>query len=142
MSPAFPMSAPFRSNAEVLREAFADWNAADLETLMAYIHPEIRWETSGIFPDLEPVYEGRAGIRRFWSDFNRPWQKIAVEPLEITEPYLDRLVAHVRFRATHNDGSRFEAEVWQMFILRESALVYFRAFLEREQAEAAAQTYA
>ena len=135
------MSTPFRSNAEVLREAFDDWNAADLESLMAYIHPQIRWETSGIFPGLDPVYEGRAGIRRFWADFTSPWEQISVIPLEITEPYLDRLIAHVRFRGTHKDGAKFEAEVWQMFVVRQSALVYFRAFREPEQAEAAAQAH-
>jgi len=136
------MSTPFRSNVEVLREAFDDWNAGDLEALMAYFHPQIRWETSGIFPDLDPVYEGRAGVRRFWADFMRPWKQITVEPLDITEPYLDRLIAHVRFRGTGKDGSKLEAEVWQLFILRQSALVYFRAFLEREQAETAAPAHA
>jgi ketosteroid isomerase-like protein len=133
------MSAPFRSNAEVLREAFEDWNAADLEALMAYIHPQIRWETSGIFPGLDRIYEGRAGVRRFWADFMAPWKEISVEPLDISEPYLDRLIAHVRFQGTGKDGTEFEAEIWQLFILRESALVYFRAFRERERAEAAAQ---
>ena len=136
------MSAPFRSNPEMLRDAYEVWNAADLDAVISYIHPDIRWETSGIFPGLDDVYEGRQGVQQFWEDFKRPWQVLSVEPLEITEPYLDRLVAHVRFRATHKDGSKYEAEVWQMFILRESALVYFRAFLEREQAEKAAQTYA
>ena len=139
MNAGFPLSAPFRSNAEMLRDAFEDWNAADIDTLIAYIHPEIRWETSGIFPGLQPVYEGRRGVRRFWGDFMKPWKEISVEPLEITEPYLDRLVAHVRFRGTARDGDDLDVELWQVFVLRDSALIYFRAFTDRERANAAAQ---
>src|SRR4051794_4238713 len=36
----FPMSAPFRSNPEMLRDAYEVWNAADLEAVISYIHPE------------------------------------------------------------------------------------------------------
>ena len=142
MTAGFPMSTPFRSNAEMLRDAFEVWNAGDVDSVIPYIHPEIRWETSGIFPGLELVYEGRDGVERFWADFMRPWDEISVEPLDITEPYLDRLIAHVRFAGRTREGSDFEIEIWQLFILRDSALVYFHAFPDREQAEAAAQAHA
>src|SRR4051794_28928606 len=136
-----PMSAAFRSNTEMLRDAYEVWNAADLEAVISYIHPQIRWEISGIFPGLDPVYEGRKGVRRFWEDFKKPWQVLSIEPLEITEPYIDRLIAHVRFRGRSWDGRDFETELWQLFILRDSALVYFRAFRDKAGAEAAAQAH-
>jgi hypothetical protein len=68
-----------------------------------------------------------------------PWEEISVEPLEILEPHADRIVAHVHFHGVAREGDDFDVELWQLYVLRDSGLIYFRAFIEREQALAAAR---
>ena len=61
------------------------WNRGDLEALLSICHPEVSYHTSGAFPGIEPVYEGKDGLRRWWADFREPWEQIKVIPERIVE---------------------------------------------------------
>jgi ketosteroid isomerase-like protein len=63
------------SGVDVMRRGFAAWNAGDIDGALALMHPDIEWRTSGVFPDVDDVYFGREGVRRFWSDFRGPWSR-------------------------------------------------------------------
>ena len=65
----------------MLREAFRRWNAGDFEASQEFMR-EIEWRTSSRFSDLEPVYRGLEGVRRFWQDFTAPWERIVLEPID------------------------------------------------------------
>ena len=71
------------SNIELTERGYRAWNEDDLEGLVAICHPEVEYYTSGVFPGLQTVYEGREGIRRWWADFHEPWQEIKVIPERI-----------------------------------------------------------
>jgi ketosteroid isomerase-like protein len=73
------------SNIELAERGYRAWNEDDLETLLDVCHPEVEYHTSGVFPGLQAVYEGKAGIRHWWEDFHEPWKQIKVIPQRIVE---------------------------------------------------------
>jgi ketosteroid isomerase-like protein len=68
---------------ELAEIGYRAWNEDDLEGLVAICHPEVEYHTSGVFPGLQSVYKGKAGIRRWWADFHEPWRQIKVIPQRI-----------------------------------------------------------
>jgi ketosteroid isomerase-like protein len=74
-----------QSNVELIEHGYRAWNEDDLEAMVAVCHPEVTYHTSGVFPGLQSVYEGRAGIRRWWADFHEPWSQINAVPERIVE---------------------------------------------------------
>ena len=99
------------SHTELARRGYAAWNDDDLEALLAVCHPEVTHHTSGVFPGLQSVYEGEAGIRRWWADFHEPWKRIKVIPERIAERP-GGVAVLVRFEGT----GRHEVETTMKFI--------------------------
>ena len=91
------------SNSDLLRAGYDAWNRDDCDAWLEYLHPEVEICTSGVFPDLADVYEGRARARKFWRQLHEPWERfrIAVEDMEEEG---DWVVAAIRFRATGVDS--------------------------------------
>jgi ketosteroid isomerase-like protein len=73
-----------RENVELMRRAFAAWNRRDIETALELMDPDVEWHPNLQLPDVDPIYRGRNGVRRFFKDFMDPWDTITVEPLETT----------------------------------------------------------
>ena len=75
---------PSPTHTELAEIGYRAWNEDDLEALLAICHPEVQYRTSGVIPGLQSVYEGEAGIRRWWADFHEPWSQIKVIPERIS----------------------------------------------------------
>ena len=73
------------SPTEIAERGYRAWNDDDIEAMVALCHPECEYHSSGVFPGMEPVYHGRAGIRRWWATFHEPWEEIKVIPERIAE---------------------------------------------------------
>jgi ketosteroid isomerase-like protein len=67
-----------RENLEVMGTWIEAFNRGDMEALLAVTHPDFEFRTSGVFPDLEPIYKGHAGFKRFYDDFTGPWKSFSV----------------------------------------------------------------
>jgi ketosteroid isomerase-like protein len=91
------------SNKELVERGYAAWNNDDLEALLELCHPDVRYETSGVFPGLQELYEGPDGIRRWWADFHEPWKEIKVIPERIAESG-DEMAILIRFEGVGRDG--------------------------------------
>jgi ketosteroid isomerase-like protein len=91
------------SNSELVERGYAAWNDDDLEGLLALCHPEVRYHTSGVFPGMEPVYEGEQGIREWWRVFHEPWKRIRVIPERIVNRG-DEVAVLLRFEGTGREG--------------------------------------
>jgi ketosteroid isomerase-like protein len=91
------------SNIELTERGYRAWNEDDLEALLAICHPEVEYFTSGVFPGLQSVYEGKEGIRRWWADFHEPWQEIKVIPERIADTP-DGVAVLVRFEGKGRQG--------------------------------------
>ena len=70
---------------ELIEFGYDAWNRGDLEALLSICHPEVSYHTSGVFPGLQDVYEGKDGLRQWWADFREPWEQIKVIPERIVE---------------------------------------------------------
>jgi ketosteroid isomerase-like protein len=68
-----------RENVEVVRNWLEAWNHNDLDQMLSFFDPEVEWRTSGAFPDLDPVYRGHEGYRRFWREFTELWESFQIK---------------------------------------------------------------
>ena len=91
------------TNSELLRAGYDAWNRDDLDRYLALLHPDVRIETSGLFPDLAPEYSGRERAARFWQQLHEPWETFRVD-VEHIEDDEDWAVASIRFRARGVDS--------------------------------------
>ena len=91
------------TNSELLIAAYEAWNRDDCDAWLGLLDPDIRIETSGVFPDLSAEYRGHAGARKFWHQLHDPWEELRID-VEHVEDEADRAVAGIRFRARGADS--------------------------------------
>ena len=103
-----------RENVEIVRQGHAAWNKGDMDAMLALLHPDVEFVTSGAFPGLDPVYSGHDGFKRFWRDFRGTWQSLHLAIHELRDCD-ERVIALVRFEARGRDGlevARQTGSVW------------------------------
>ena len=103
-------------NVEVIRAGYAAWAKRDLDTWLETLHPEVEFQTSGVFPDLAPIYRGHQGMRYFWEAMLAPWESFRLEVERIVEGDECAAVA-LRFRA-QGKGSGVHTDLRQGHALR------------------------
>ncbi len=65
---------------KLARRGYEAWNQGDAEWFEANLAEDVEVETlADVFLDLEPVYRGIDGWRRFWGVFRSAWSSIDVE---------------------------------------------------------------
>ena len=87
-----------RENVEVIRAGYAAWARRDLDTWLETLHPAVEFQTSGLFPDLAPIYRGHRGMRSFWESMLAPWESFRLDVERIVEGHECAAVA-IHFRA-------------------------------------------
>jgi ketosteroid isomerase-like protein len=112
------------SNIELAERGYRAWNEDDLEGLVAICHPEVEYHTSGVFPGLQTVYEGKEGIRRWWADFHEPWQEIKVIPERIVDRP-DGIDILIRFKGTGRQEIETEMEFINTIEVRDNLAYRF-----------------
>jgi ketosteroid isomerase-like protein len=85
-------------NVDLVLAAVDAWNRQDLDGFLAFAAPDVEFWASGVFPDFDAVYRGRAGVAEFWRRINEPWDALRVDP-EAIEEYGNWVVYVFRFRA-------------------------------------------
>ncbi len=91
-----------QENVTPLERLYRAWGDRDMDTVVAVCAPEVMFWTSGAFPGVKPLYEGRSGIRAFWDEFD-VWQSLAIIPERVVESE-GQVVALWRFEAVGRDG--------------------------------------
>jgi ketosteroid isomerase-like protein len=92
------------TNSELLRLGYAAWNAGDLEGWLERLYPEIRIETSGMFPDLASEYVGHSRARTFWRQMHEPWERFAIDVEHVEDEGDEWAIASIRFLARGADS--------------------------------------
>jgi|SRR5215211_6971445 len=103
-----------RENVEVMRTWIEAYNQGDIEAMRAMMHPDFEFRTSGTFPGVDAVYEGHAGFRKFYEDFNGTWEAFSVSIRELRDCGEQGLMLGV-FEGRARDGlevRRPTASVW------------------------------
>jgi len=86
-----------QENVELLQRAYEYWNTDEADQWLALFHPDIEFIPSGVFPGLDPVYRGHAGMARFRDEMLEAWEHFHID----TTKFLDRgefLGVELRFR--------------------------------------------
>jgi ketosteroid isomerase-like protein len=119
---------------QVVRRGYAAWNSADFDQFIATVHPDVVWETSGMFPGLRPAYSGHEGIREFWDTWTEPWDSIQIEIEKVVSLDADSVLVMVHFRARGRDGIEVELSIPNHLVVRDGMLLRFRAFRDWDEA--------
>lgn len=121
----------------VLREAFRRWSGGDIDGALELMAEDVRWYPAATAPDIDAEYRGREGVRRFFTDFREPWDRIEMQPLEMV-PVGDDVVVRTRFQADGRDGMRVDMQFGQRYRVRDGLLVQFNGYESFDEALEAA----
>jgi ketosteroid isomerase-like protein len=122
--------------AELIRRAYETWaRSSELESLIAFLDPEIEWLTAPHAPEPGP-HHGHDAIRRAIGAY--------LDSFEVFRPEAERILATRRadeylvIATTHTRGKGSGAEVSvpvaHLIRLRGDRIVRFQVFTDREQA--------
>jgi ketosteroid isomerase-like protein len=132
------------TNSELLRTAYEAWNRDDCDAWLELLDPDVEISTSGVFPDLSPVYRGHSRAKKFWRQLREPWEVFRID-VERVEEKGDVAAAEIRFRAKGVDsgvevdmcfcnGIRVRDGLATVLVNRRTIDEAFQALLESEPA--------
>jgi ketosteroid isomerase-like protein len=107
-----------QENVELVRRAIEAWNRGDLDAILATLHPDLEYVTTGVFPDLDPVYHGHDGFRRFWQDFREIWESLSIEIHELRDCG-ERVLLLMTFNGRGRDGVEVRRQVASVVAFRD-----------------------
>ena len=124
-----------------MARAYAAANRRDFELVLTLNDPdayEYRPSIDLLPPDMETVYYGEAGYRRFWRYWLEAFQDIRWDPEEILD-FGDKALVTTR-QSGHGSGSGIAVSepVFQLFTFRRGLVIRQEDFLDRSQALKAA----
>jgi ketosteroid isomerase-like protein len=102
---------------DLARAGYDAWSRGDLEGMLTTLHEEVEFRSSGLFPGLDEVYRGHAGMRKYWDDFRSPWQSVRIVIDHFRERG-DQIVAFFTFEAVGRDGLAVHREAANALTLR------------------------
>jgi ketosteroid isomerase-like protein len=118
-----------------MRAGFQAWNEGDYEKALGFARPDVIWRVEPFFPDMERVYEGHEGLRRFYRTFNEAWEENTLEIARVIDERPGQIYVEVRFWASARDGLEFEAPFHQIYRYDDEAqLREFHGFVDEAEA--------
>ena len=123
-------------NVEVVRK-LAETAGAQLDAGIDFLAPDIELHLSGVFPDLDPIYRGHDGVRRFAALFVGPWEELSLN-VERLFDLGERVLTLSRFEAKGRDGIEVNLEMAHVWTLRGGLVVRMDAYADRGEALEAA----
>jgi ketosteroid isomerase-like protein len=104
-----------QENVEIMRAAFAAWNAGDMEALFAHFHPELVYHPRPDEPDPSP-HVGRDAFERLVYGFVDSFSEVRFEVLEVIDAG-DHVIAATALQAVlHGQGSAGGAGVSDAYV--------------------------
>jgi ketosteroid isomerase-like protein len=127
-------------NIEIVRRLLERWSNGDLEGFIEGVDPEIEWRTSGIYPDVDPVYYRHEGFRKFWRDFHETWETLSME-LRDTVRVGNQVAFSFRFDATGRDGVRASRDQASLVTLRNGLLFRIQNYASWDEVREALESH-
>ena len=122
-----------QENVEVVLRAIEAFNGRDLATATreTLADVEVDWSrSSGVEVG---VYRGRGATRRFWSTFLDAWDRIVVEPEEVT-PHGEGVVVVDRTRFWGRDGIEVDVHNVYVVTVRNGLIATWTMYRDRAEA--------
>jgi ketosteroid isomerase-like protein len=127
-----------QENVEIVRQAYEAFNRGNIGGAVANIAPEFEYASTGVIPDMEEVYRGPEGFRRFlegfWAEFDDPQAEIN----EITEADDLVLVSLTLLGRGKQSGAEAGWSIFQLWTVRDGKAVGGQAFTSWDAALEAA----
>ncbi len=118
-----------------MRSSIEQWNAHEYEAVLAGFHPEVVWRVDPFFPDMDSVYRGRDGVRRFFQSFVEPWEQISLELERIIDERPGQIFVEVKFMAKAREGLEVDVKFPQIYRYDDDNLVTeFHGFTDEAEA--------
>ena len=131
------MSDP-ETNVEVVKRGYEHFNRGDLEWVLDHLHPRIVWEDAKRMPDAR-IYRGIEEVRKFLGSFERHWEEISFEPVELREAGESVLAfVHLVGRGKAS-GAEVDAHLVHVWEFRDLKVLRIRTFFDREEAKGAVE---
>jgi ketosteroid isomerase-like protein len=86
-------------NSELVRKGYDAWNHDDRDSWLETLHSDVRFLTSGVWPDFDPVYHGHEDLAEFWRRMHEAWAEFRID-IEQMDEAADSFVLALRFRGT------------------------------------------
>ena len=125
-------------NVEIVREMAKRFEAGDRESWREVITEDVIWDTSATIGPQAGIYEGHAGIERFFIDWLGTWENPLVKNLEMIDAG-DSVITVVRWTARgKTSGVETEATMFGVYDVKDRRIVRYRQFDSRKEALEAA----
>ena len=114
-----------RENVELVRRAYEAWNRGDMgdmDAMLAKVHPDVEYVTTGVFPGLDPVYRGHDGFKKFWRDFRGAFDSLLIEVHELRDCG-EQVLLLITFNARARDGLEVRRQAASVATLRDGLVV-------------------
>ena len=128
--------------ARTMARAYAAANRRDFELVLTFNDPEryeYRPSRDLLPPDMETVYRGHDGYRRFWRLWLDAFADIRWDPEEIVDFGEKALVTTRQSGRGSGSGVAVSEPVYQLFTFRRGLVIRQQDFLDRDQALRAAR---
>lgn len=106
-----------RTNVQLLEEGLRAFNSADMERILAFVHPDFEGSVPPEFSAEPDTYRGHEGIRRYFRSFDDAMEDVRFHPQRFWDAG-DAVVVTMRLTARGRQTSipveqRF-AQVWRI----------------------------
>jgi ketosteroid isomerase-like protein len=122
------------ANADLVREAFEQWNTGDRESLLALIDPDVEIHVASAQLTGGEAFHGHEGYREWHAAMEESFEVWQIHP-EVFREVGDRVVAlgnmHLRGRAS---GVELDQEIGWLVDIRDGKMIRFQTFLSHAEA--------
>jgi ketosteroid isomerase-like protein len=120
-------------NVELAVRAYRAANANDIKSFLAVMHPEVEFQSSGVYPDISPAYRGIEGAVNYWKAVRTVWQDFEVE-IKRVEDRGDRVLVLLHQHVRGRDGIPAEHAWGHLFSFADGLVRTVRAYASWEEA--------
>ena len=125
-----------QENVELLRGAFEEFVAGKRDFGSGLLAEEVEWEASELAAvlDIDDVYRGEEGVRRFWRAWLSAWGAVEFEYelVDAGDDVVALIDQHMRGRSTgiHVPFGKYA----QVYTFREGLIVRWKVFMSQAEA--------
>jgi ketosteroid isomerase-like protein len=126
-------------NVDLVRRLYEAFDERDLEGMMAVTSPDLEWfppQTASMVQRAEP-YRGHEGLRTYFADVDRVWQRLDIIPRDFRD-LGDRVLVLGRVYGRGEGGYISDSPAGWLWRVENGAITWGHVYLSRAEALQAA----